>query len=180
VDGGGTHCYHDVMRGFPAALLTLVLSSSSLAAAPPAPPVDTSVSVDFKDVDVVDVVRLFAEVGSFQVVVDPGISCKLTLKLKEVPWPTALDLALKVCSLGSETDNGIVRVAPVAKLTSESEARRKFAEEQKLNRPLRTNVYRLSYAKATELAPLLKKFLSARGDIVVDPRTNTLIITDVE
>ena len=146
----------------------------------PAPPVDTRVSVDFKDADVVDIVRLFAEVGGFQLVVDPGVSCKLTLKLKEVPWPTALDLTLKVCGLGQEEDNGVVRVAPVAKLTAEHEAQRRLEEERSLARPLRTVHYRLSYAKAAELAPVLKRFLSPRGDIVVDPRTNTLIITDVQ
>ncbi|PYQ18536.1 MAG: hypothetical protein DMF81_24640 [Acidobacteria bacterium] len=55
-----------------------------------------------------------------------------------------------------------------------------MAEEQKLNRPLHTVRYRLSYAKAAELAPLIKKFLSPRGEVVVDARTNTLIITDIE
>jgi type II secretory pathway component HofQ len=138
------------------------------------------ISLDFKDADIVDVVRLMAEVGQFQVVVDPGVSCKLTLKLKSVPWDTALDLALRVCSLGQETDNGIVRVAPVAKLTAEYQARRQLAEAQKLNRPLRTVRYTLSYARAAELAPLIKKFLSPRGDVVFDARTNTLIVTDVD
>ena len=151
-----------------------------MAAASAAPPADTRVSVDLKDVDIVDVARLFADVGGFQLVVDPGVSCKLTLKLHEVPWPAALDLALKVCSLGSETDNGIVRVAPVAKLTAETEANRKLEQGQQLDRPLRTTIRRLSYAQAVDLAPLLKKFLSPRGDIVVDPRTNTLIITDIQ
>jgi type IV pilus assembly protein PilQ len=138
------------------------------------------ISLDFKDADIVDIVRLMSEVGNFQVVVDPGITCKLTLKLKEVPWDSALDVALRVCGLGSESENGIVRVAPVAKLTAEHEARRKLAEEQKLNRPLRTVRYTLSYARAAELAPLIKKFLSPRGDVVFDARTNTLIITDID
>jgi type IV pilus assembly protein PilQ len=141
---------------------------------------ETRVSIDFKDADIVDIVRLMSEVGNFQVVVDPGVACKLTLKLKEVPWDAALDVALRSCALGQDTENGIVRVAPVAKLTEEAAARRRFAEEQKLDRPLRTTRYRLSYAKATELAPLIKKFLSPRGEVVVDPRTNTLIITDIE
>ena len=138
------------------------------------------ISIDFKDADIVDVVRLMSEVAQFQVVVDPGVSCKLTLKLKEVPWDTALELGLRVCGLGQEMDNGIVRVAPVAKLTAEHQARRQLAEAQKLNRPLRTVRYTLSYARAAELAPLIKKFLSARGDVVFDARTNTLIITDVD
>ena len=170
----------------PSVLLSVALGGSALGADAPtlratsAPSAEARISIDFKDADIVDVVRLLSEVGNFQVVIDPGISCKLTLKLKEVPWDTALDVALRVCSLGSESDNGIVRVAPVAKLTSEHQERRRLAEEQKLNRPLRTVRYTLSYAKAAELAPLIKKFLSPRGDVVFDARTNTLIITDVD
>lgn len=174
------------MRVPPSVLLCIAVASPALAAdAPPAPARSVSaaearISVDFKDADIVDIIRLMSEVGNFQVVVDPGVSCKLTLKLKEVPWDTTLEMALRVCGLGSESENGIVRVAPVAKLTAEHEARRKLAEEQKLNRPLRTVRYTLSYARAAELAPLIKKFLSPRGDVVFDARTNTLIITDID
>ena len=63
---------------------------------------------------------------------------------------------------------------------AEHQERRKLAEEQKLNRPLRTVRHTLSYARAADLAPLIKKFLSPRGDVVFDARTNTLIITDVD
>jgi|SRR5437899_1054646 len=164
-------------------LISLGIASPLLATAAagktPAPP-ETRISLDFKDADILDVVRLMSEVGSFQVVVDPGVACKLTLKLKEVPWDAALDVALRSCGLGHEEESGIVRVAPVARLTEEAAARRRLAEEQRLDRPMRTTRYRLSYAKATELAPLIKKFLSPRGEVVVDPRTNTLIITDIE
>jgi type IV pilus assembly protein PilQ len=163
-------------------LLSVALVSPAMAAGQETrpSPAETRISIDFKDADILDVIRLMSEVGSFQVVVDPGVSCKLTLKLKEVPWDAALDVILRSCGLGQDTDNGIVRVAPVAKLTEEAAARRRLAEEQRLDRPLRTTRYRLSYAKAAELAPLIKKFLSPRGEVVVDPRTNTLIITDIE
>ena len=166
------------------ALIVVAAPSAGFADAPLRATAPTSneaqISIDFKDADIVDVVRLMSEVGQFQVVVDPGVSCKLTLKLREVPWDTALDIALRVCGLGSESDNGIVRVAPVAKLTAEHQAQRQLAEAQKLNRPLRTVRYTLSYARAAELAPLIKKFLSPRGDVIFDPRTNTLIISDVD
>ena len=147
----------------PSSRLASLRGRSRPARAASAAPAEARISVDFKDADIVDVVRLLSEVGQFQVVVDPGISCKLTLKLKEVPWDTTLDIALRVCGLGSEDDNGIVRVAPVAKLTAEHQARRQLAEAQKLNRPLRTVRYTLSYARAAELAPLIKKFLSPAG-----------------
>jgi type IV pilus assembly protein PilQ len=141
---------------------------------------ETRISIDFKDVDVVDVTRLLSEVAGFQLVVDPGISCKLTLKLSEVRWVQALDLALKVCGLGREDDNGVIRVASVAKLTAEHEAERKLEDERKLNRPLLTNTYKLSYARASQMAPLIQKFLSPRGQVIVDERTNTLIVIDVQ
>jgi type IV pilus assembly protein PilQ len=178
-------CYDSGMGLLSSVLFSAALAVPAVAADAPVaraatPPSEARISVDFKDADIVDIVRLLSEVGNFQVVIDPGTSCKLTLKLKEVPWDSALDVALRVCGLGSETDGGIVRVAPVAKLTAEHQERRRLAEEQRLNRPLRTVRYTLSYARAAELAPLIKKFLSPRGDVVFDARTNTLIITDVD
>jgi type IV pilus assembly protein PilQ len=165
--------------------LAALLVAGSLAApagpaARPAAPEETRISVDFKDADVLDIVRLMAELGTFQVVAHPGITCKLTLKLKEVPLETAFDLTLKTCGLGYEETSGIYRVAPTATLTAEHAASRKLAEEQRLNRPLKTKMYRLSYARASEMAPLVKKFLSPRGEVIFDARTNTLIVTDIE
>jgi type IV pilus assembly protein PilQ len=156
-----------------------------LAAAPsPAPraeaPPEARISIDFKDADILDIVRLMAELGDFQVVAHPGISCKLTLKLKEVPLQTALDLALKTCGLGYEESSGIFRVATVATLTAEHAAQRKLDDERRLSGPLKTKMYRLSYARAAEMAPLVKKFLSPRGEVIFDARTNTLIVSDIE
>ena len=169
----------------PALAAVSLLSLAPLAAAAqtggaPIAPAETRISIDFKDADVLDIVRLMAEVGDFQVVADPGIACKLTLKLKEVPLRTAFDVMLRSCGLGYDDDNGVVRVAPAAKLIAEHAEARKLAEERALNRPLQTRVVRLSYAKAAEIAPLLKRFLSPRGDITYDARTNTLFITDIE
>jgi type IV pilus assembly protein PilQ len=160
-----------------ALILALSLAAGPAAPAPSSPPV--RISIDVKDADIVDVVRLFAEVGGFQVVVDSGVSCKLTLKLKDVEWPQAFDVALRSCNLGEDTENGISRVAPVAKLVAERQERRRLEEERRLSGPLRTETRRLSYARAQELAPLLKSFLSPRGSVVFDPRTNTLFITDI-
>jgi type IV pilus assembly protein PilQ len=163
------------------AALALAGSLAVPAAASPRPaPEETRISVDFKDADILDIVRLMAELGDFQVVAHPGIACKLTLKLKEVPLDTALDLALKTCGLGSEESSGIYRIAPRAVLTAEHAEARKLADEQRYNRPLKTRMYRLSYARAAEMAPLVKKFLSPRGEVIFDARTNTLIVTDIE
>jgi type IV pilus assembly protein PilQ len=153
------------------------------AANPPSKPdetPETKISIDVKDAHIVDVVRLLAEVGQFQLVIDPGVQCQVTLKLTEVYWTTALDVALRSCQLGRDDDQGIVRVAPVARLTQEAQARRQLEEQKRLAAPVKVTRYRLSYAKARELAPVIKKFLSARGEVVVDERTNTLIVIDVD
>jgi type IV pilus assembly protein PilQ len=171
----------------PGALAAAVLVSALVAAvpvaqaAPPSPmPEEARISIDFKDVDVTDVVRMLAEVAGFQVVIDPGVSCHLTLELEEVPWQTTLDTVLKVCGLGREEENGIVRVAPVTKLTAEKAERRKLEAERALDRPLVVRSYRLSYARAAELAPLLQKLVSPRGQVFFDTRTNTLFIQDIQ
>lgn len=163
------------------AVLALAGFLAPAAAPSPLPAADeTRISVDFKDADILDIVRLMAELGRFQVVAHPGIACKLTLKLNEVRLDTAFDLALKTCGLGSEESSGIYRIAPRAILTAEHAEARKLADEQKYNRPLKTRMYRLSYARASEMAPLVKKFLSPRGEVIFDARTNTLIVTDIE
>jgi type IV pilus assembly protein PilQ len=168
------------MRAHALAAVLLSLAASPTPAERADPPGEAKVSVDFKDADIRDILLMMGEVGGFQVVIDPGVACKLTLRLKDVPWDQALDLSLRSCGLGADAENGIYRIAPAAKLAAEMAERRRFEEERRLNRPLRTVRYRLSYARAAELAPLLKKFLSPRGDVVYDVRTNTLYITDID
>jgi len=153
----------------------LVLALAAAGAVPPVP----RISIDVKDANVIDVVRLLAEVGGFQIVADAGVSCTLTLALKDVEWPTVLDLALRSCGLAEEHDGNVVRVAPAARLLAEAAERRQLDEARRLARPLRTEVHRLSYARAADLAPLLRKYLSARGSVEFDARTNTLFVTDV-
>jgi type IV pilus assembly protein PilQ len=158
----------------------VALSLLGIAAVPAdRSPDEALISLDMKDAAIADVVRLMAEIGAFQVVVDPGVSCSLTLKLKDVRWETALDVALRSCGLAREEENGIVRVAPAQRLLAEHQTRRQLEEARRLNQPTRTTLHRLSYAKAQELAPIIQKFLSPRGEVIVDVRTNTLLITDV-
>src|SRR5262249_27708725 len=107
-----------------------------------------------------------------------GHAVQLTLKLQQVRWPKVLDLALESCGLASEEDGGVVRIATVAKLTADAEARRKLDEAQRETAPRTITSYHLSYARAQELAPIVKKMLSPRGEVIYDQRTNTLIIVD--
>lgn len=162
-------------------MLQAVVLALTLAVAPglaAGPDTEARVSIDVKDADIVDVVRLLAEVGGFQVVIHPGISCRLTLSLKDVRWPTILDLALKTCGLGQDAEGDVLRIATLAQLTRETAERRRFEEQRKQDAPGTLTLRRLSYARAEQVAPLLKKFLSPRGEVFFDARTNTLIIID--
>lgn len=141
---------------------------------------ETLIDIDVREADARDVLRLLAAVGGFNLVVDPGVSCEATLKLKQVPWPQVLDLVLRTCGLEREIlGKNLVRVASAEELRKEYEQRRKYQEEKALAGPLETRYVRLAYAKAKDLAPLLSKFLSPRGSVVFDERTNTLIVTDI-
>ena len=138
------------------------------------------ISLDFKDGDLQDIFRLFADISGLNIVVNPGVTGKVTLKLNEVPWDQALDLILKANNLGYTLENNVIRIAPLAALQREEQDRRKLAEERALAGDLVVYSRRLSYAKATELQPTVQKVaLSARGTITLDQRTNTMIITDL-
>jgi type IV pilus assembly protein PilQ len=139
------------------------------------------ISLDFKDGDLQDIFRLFSDISGSNVVVNPGVSGKVTLKLQEVPWDQALDLILKTNGLGSTVENNVIRIARLSDLQKEEQDRRKLEEEKALAGDLQVVRKRLSYAKAAELEPTVKKVaLSARGNITLDTRTNTMIITDLE
>jgi type IV pilus assembly protein PilQ len=139
------------------------------------------ISLDFKDGDLQDIFRLFADISGMNVVVNPGVSGKVTLKLNEVPWDQALDLILKANGLGYTLEGNVIRIARLADLQKEEQDRRRLAEEKALAGDLGTLTTRISYAKAGELSDVLKRAgaLSARGTINVDTRTNTMIVKDL-
>jgi len=138
------------------------------------------ISLDFKDGDLQDIFRLFADISGLNIVVNPGVTGKVTLKLNEVPWDQALDLILKANNLGYTLENNVIRIAPLSALQREEQEARKLAEERALAGELQVWSKRLSYAKAQDLSATVKTVaLSARGTITLDPRTNTMIITDL-
>jgi type IV pilus secretin PilQ/predicted competence protein len=142
----------------------------------------TPISLDFKDGDLQDIFRLFSDISGLNVVINPGISGKVTLKLNEVPWGRALELILRTNQLGCVLEDNVIRIAKLSDLQREEQERRKLDEEKALAGDLRDFTKRISYAKAETLSDVLKKAgaLSARGQINVDTRTNTLIIRDLQ
>jgi type IV pilus secretin PilQ/predicted competence protein len=138
------------------------------------------ISLDFQGADLRAVLRTFAEISSLNIVIDPSINGTVDVALRDVPWDQALDIILRANKLGYMVDGTIVRIAPLTVLADEETQRRKLGEEQALAGTLEVLTKRLSYAKAEELVALItKSALSARGTVQVDPRTNTLILTDL-
>ncbi len=138
------------------------------------------ISMDFQDADLRSVLRTFAEISGLNMVIDPQVQGRVDIVLNEVPWDQALDTILRGNKLGWTVDGTIVRIAPLAVLADEQAEQRKLTDAKALAGELRVQTFALSYARATELSPLLtRSALSQRGQIQVDARTNTLIITDL-
>jgi type II secretory pathway component HofQ len=157
---------------------TVLLLVAALAVVPVAvgEEVEARVSIDVKEAPVEAIVSLLVELGGRQVVFDSGLDCALTLKLREVPWLTALETTLRACGLGYEETAGILWVATTSRLREEAESRRRLKEARAPEPGRGLSLFRLSYARAEEMAPLLRRFVSPGGDVTVDPRTNTLIV----
>jgi len=138
------------------------------------------VSMQFEGLDLRAVLRLFAEISGLNVVIDPTVQGSVDVALTEVPWDQALDIILRANKLGYVIDGTIVRIAPLTVLADEESQRRRLTDEQALAGELRVLTRTLSYANAKDLTTLLTtSALSKRGTVQVDPRTNTIIITDL-
>jgi type IV pilus assembly protein PilQ len=137
------------------------------------------ISLDLKDADIKDVFRTISQLTGLNIVIDPEVRGTVTVQLENVPWDQALDLILKQNSLGYVLENNIMRIATTAKLQAEESDRARLAEARQAAEPTRTVIKKLSYARAGEITPTLKSIMSRRGDIVVDTRTNTLIIREI-
>ena len=161
------------------------------AAAPPQPPtglVDTPqrqftgtpLSLDFDGADLPAVLRTLAREGGINIYIDPRVQGTVTTSLVDIPWDEAFDLIATSNGVGYVQSGSVVRVAPLTVLAEEEAQRRKVAEERALSGVLVTETHALSYAAAKDLQVLIEDtILSQRGQVKVDERTNTVIITDL-
>ena len=163
----------------PAQPMTSAVPSQAPAAAPAGKYSGEPISVNLKDVDLRDFFRLIHEISGLNVVVDPGVKGNLTIVLDDVPWDQALDIVLKNNDLDKQLDGNVLRLATKETLRKEAEENRDLAKAQAEAADVITTTRVLSYAKSTDMATTLKKFLSSRGDIIADDRSNTLIIRDI-
>jgi type IV pilus assembly protein PilQ len=189
-------------RPSPLATVARGTASQQPAAQPPAPPAATSlvpsqsqaltqsnekryigtpVSLDLDGADLRATLRTLVEHGGLNVVFDPSVQGTVDIFVRDIPWDQALETILRANKLGYVAEGTIIRIAPVTVLAEEEAERRKLAEARALAGDLRVQTFTLSYARAQDMQPLLtKSALSSRGQIQVDNRTNTLIITDLE
>jgi type IV pilus secretin PilQ/predicted competence protein len=137
------------------------------------------ISVNLKDVDLKDFFRLIHEISGLNIVVDPAVHGTVTLVLDEVPWDQALDIVLQNNDLTSQIDGNVLRIATQDTVRKEAETKRSLINAQSAAVDLVTVTRVLSYAKAGLMVTTLKRFLSPRGDIIADDRSNSLIIRDV-
>ena len=138
--------------------------------------------LSLQDADVKDVLRSFAQLSGLNVVVQPGVSGRVTVELVQVPWDQALEQILKINNLGYELDGNIMRIAPISTLRAEAEEQQRLIAARALSVPLSTVIRRISYAKAGEVAGVLTArggVMSNRGSVIVDRRTNTLILKEL-
>jgi len=158
------------------------------------------VSLDFKDADVHNVLRLLAEVSKLNIVATDDVRGKVTLRLFDVPWDQALDIVLQVLSLESEQEGNVIRISTVKRLREEREELQKAQEAAKAIEPLHVEYIRVNYAKAIKLSEIIsgaararsaagqsggrirteeEGVLTSRGSVFVDEFSNTLIVRDI-
>src|SRR5213080_2616799 len=161
------------------AATTMAAQAPAVAATPAGKYTGEPISVNLKDVDLRDFFRLIHEISGLNVVLDPAVKGSLTIVLDEVAWDQALDIVLQNNGLDKQLNANVLRIATKATLKAEAESQRDLVKAQAEAVEPVTVTRVLSYAKATTLKETLKKFLSARGDILSDDRSNTLIIRDI-
>jgi len=137
------------------------------------------ISVNLKDVDLKDFFRLIHEISGLNVVLDPNVHGTLTIVLDDVPWDQALDIVLKNNDLARELEGNVLRIATVDTLKKEADGRRAQVEAEALAVEKISITRFLSYAHAKDVMITVKKFLSVRGDVVADERTNAIIVNDI-
>jgi type IV pilus assembly protein PilQ len=139
-------------------------------------------SLNFQDIEVRSVLQLLADFTGLNLVVSDSVEGNLTLRLKNVPWDQAMDIILKTKGLDKRKAGNVILIAPTDEIAAreklELEARRQVEELERL----RTEFIKVNYAKAADMADLLKQvdnaILSPRGSVSVDERTNTLLVKD--
>jgi len=139
-------------------------------------------TLNFQDISVRAVLQLLADASGQNIVVSDTVSGSVTLRLQNVPWDQALAIIEQTKGLGQERDGNVILVEPQAELAAREKAELSAQNSVEQLEPLRSEYLQINYAKAADLAALIKSqsnsLLSKRGSVAVDDRTNTLLLQD--
>ncbi|MEM1228949.1 MAG: type IV pilus secretin PilQ family protein [Pseudomonadota bacterium] len=142
-------------------------------------------SLNFQDIEVRSVLQLIADFTDLNLVASDTVTGRITLRLKNVPWDQALELILKTKGLDQRQTGNVLLVAPAAEIAAREKLELENQKQISELAPVRTEFIQVSYASATELFELFNQaesgnqsLLSERGSVIVDERTNSIILTD--
>jgi type IV pilus assembly protein PilQ len=139
-------------------------------------------SLNFQNIEVRAVLQLIADFSEFNLVASDTVGGNVTLRLKNVPWDQAMDIILKSKGLGMRQIGNVVMVAPQEEIAAREKLELEAQQQIQELAPLRTEFVQVNYAKASDIAGLIKddanNLLSERGNVTVDARTNTLLVQD--
>ena len=141
-------------------------------------------TLNFQDIETRAVLQLLADASGQNIVVSDSVTGSVTLRLQNVPWDQALDIVLRTKGLDKRRNDNVIIVAPTEELASREKAELAARADVQDLAPLRSEYLQVNYAKAEDLAALIKNtggeagLLSKRGTVAVDERTNTLLLQD--
>jgi len=138
------------------------------------------INLDFKEVEILDVLRLMADISKLNIIAGDDVKGNVTVRLVDIPWDEALDVILKSKSLGKERFGNIIRVATLRTMQREKEEELAKKNAQKKLEPIKVRLIAVNYAMAAKLTPQIKELLTERGTVSTDERTNVIIVKDVE
>ena len=137
------------------------------------------ISLDFKDADIKNILRLIAEVSNLNIIAGEDVTGKVTMRLVDVPWDQALDVILSARNLGMIRMDNVIRVAPIETLKREMQSELEAKRSKERLEDLVTEVIPLNYVTAKEITAQVKSILSDRGDVRVIEQTNSLLLKDI-
>jgi type IV pilus assembly protein PilQ len=140
------------------------------------------ISLSFQNIDVRALLQIIGDVSGNNVVISDGVRGELAMRLINVPWDQALDIILRTKGLGMQQQGNVMLIAPLEEIAARARAEGEANKQKDEGAPLRSEIIQVNYAKAADMAALLKAgnktLLSARGQVSVDERTNTLLVLE--
>jgi len=140
-------------------------------------------TLNFQDIETRAVLQLLADTSGQNMVISDSVGGNVTLRLQNVPWDQALDIVMRTKGLDMRRDGNVMFVAPAAEIAAREKELLTARQQVQQLAPLRTEYLQINYAKAGDLAALIKanqnnSLLSDRGSVAIDERTNTLLLQD--